>query len=232
MVRSTCSIALVMALALGCAGRNQDVDSPDEPWVMEAEPTVFADATREPAAQDTVLVADRTDAGNGPLLEPTTAEPTTEAIASPLDGVLGEYRYSGGSSQRKSVGTAIDEVVDDMSVFARGIAKNRLTKANKVPASLEIANDGDMITVSLDGKAFTAALGGKSVRVKDQGQRSQLRYELRGDSLYMFLDGAEGDRINVFTPREDGNGVTMRVTIKSSKLPDAIGYRLSYRATS
>jgi hypothetical protein len=219
MVRSTGSIALVMVLALGCAGRNQDVEEP-EPWVLEAEPSVFADAPTSPPADDTVLVAERND---------PVAEPTPEAVASPLDGLLGEYRYSGGSSQRKSVGTAIDEVVDDMSVFARNIARSRLTKANKVPARLEIANDGDAITVSIDGKAYTATLGGKSVRVRDQGQRSQLRYELRGESLYMFLDGAEGDRTNVFTPRDDGNGVTMRVTIKSSKLPDAIGYRLSYR---
>jgi hypothetical protein len=191
--------------------------------VLEAEPTVFADAS-PPANDDadTVLVAERKD---------PVAEPTREAVASPMDGLLGDYRYAGGSQQRKSVGHAIDDVVDDMSVFARSIARSRLTKANKVPARLEIANDGDAITVSIDGKAYTATLGGKSVRVRDQGQRSQLRYELRGDSLYMFLDGAEGDRINVFTPREGGDGVTMRVTIKSSKLPDAIGYRLSYRAT-
>ena len=223
MLRSTGSLALVMALALGCAGRNQDVEAPEEPWVLEAEPTVFADATPPTPTDDTVLVAETEEPG---------AEPTPEAIASPIDGLLGEYRYSGGSSQRKSVGKAIDEVVDDMSVFTRNIAKNRLTKTNKVPARIEIANDGDAITVSIDGRVYTATLGGKSVRVMAQGYRSQLRYELRGDSLYMFLDGEEGDRINVFTPREDGKGVTMRVTIKSPKLPDAIGYRLSYRATS
>ena len=46
-----------------------------------------------------------------------------------------------------------------------------------------------------------------------------------------ILDGDEGDRYNVFTPRKDGKGVTVRVTIASPKLPKSVKYRLSYRET-
>lgn len=216
-MRSTIAFSLVV-LAFGCAARTADSDT-DEPWVLEAEPSVFADA---PTATDsnTVLTSEPT---------PAQPEPTPEAVASPIDALVGDYRYSGGAAQKSAVKREIDETVGKMSVFARNIARSRLEKANKVPSHVEIANDGDVVTVEIDGKAFTATLGGKSVAVRDQGQRSRLRYKMNGDSLYMILDGQEGDRTNVFTPRKDGNGVTMRVTIKSSKLPQTIGYALSYR---
>jgi hypothetical protein len=220
MLRSTIVLSL-MVLAFGCAGRTTETES-EEPMVLEAEPTVFADA---PAATspDTVLTTDPTPAPTKP------STPTPEAVASPLDAVVGDYRYSGGSTQKNAVKREIEETVGKMSVLARGIARTRLTKANKVPSHVEIANDGDLVTVEIDGKAYTAALGGKSVSVRDQGQRSRLRYQMRGDSLYMILDGQEGDRTNVFTPRKDGMGVTMRVKLSSSKLPQAIVYSLSYR---
>ena len=160
---------------------------------------------------------------------PAPVKPTPEAVASPLDALLGDYRYSGGSTQKNAVKREVEETVGKMSVIARGIARTRLTKANKVPSHVVIANDGDLVTVEIDGKAYTAALGGKSVSVRDQGQRSRLRYQMRGDSLYMILDGQEGDRTNVFTPRKDGMGVTMRVKLSSSKLPQAIVYSLSFR---
>jgi hypothetical protein len=227
MLRAMGSAALAMTFALGCAGRNE-VEAPNEPWVMEAEPTVFAD-TRTNAGGDTVLTSEVTETED--VAEPTEA-PTpmpSEPAASPLDSLAGDYRYSGGSGQRKSVTNAIDDVADEMSVISRNIARNRLMKANKIPAHIEIASDGAAITVRMDGKAYTAKLGGPSVKIRDQGQSSRLRYELRGDSLYMFLAGADGSRTNIFTPRDDGKGVTMRVTMKSEKLPDTIGYWLSYR---
>ncbi len=214
MLRSTIVLSLLV-LAFGCAGRSAATET-EEPWVMEAEPSVFAD-TPTTAKTDTVLTSDPTPA------------PTPEAVTSPIDGLVGEYRYSGGTSQKKAVAREIDETVGKMSVLARGIARSRLAKANDVPSRIEIANAGDVVTVEIDGKAFTATLGGKSVSVRDQGQRSRLRYTMQGESLYMHLDGQEGDRTNVFTPRKDGLGVTMRVSMKSSKLPQTIGYSLSYR---
>lgn len=217
MLRSTIVLSL-MVLAFGCAGRTSETDS-EEPMVLEAEPTVFADAPAT-TSPGTVLTTDPT---------PAPVKPAPEAVASPLDALVGDYHYSGGSTQKNSVKREIEETVGKMSVIARGIARSRLTKANKVPSRVEIANDGDLVTVEIDGKAYTAALGGKSVSVRDQGQRSRLRYQMRGDSLYMILDGEEGDRTNVFTPRKDGLGVTMRVKLSSSKLPQAIAYSLSYR---
>jgi hypothetical protein len=189
--------------------------------VLEAEPTDVG-TTEPPIAEGTVLTGE-------PAVAPTPEPAAPEPAASPLDALTGDYRYSGGSSQRASVAKAIDGVANQMSVLARNIARNRLTKANKVPAHVVIATSGAAVTVTIDGNSFTATLGGPSVKVRDQGQSSRLRYELRGDSLYMLLDAADGDRTNVFTPRDDGKGVTMRVTMKSPKLPDTLTYRLTYR---
>lgn len=165
--------------------------------------------------------------------EPTKHEPMTEpatpveppAPADPLAELEGDYRYASGSS---SVGKAIDEVVDAMSVFVRGIAKKRLTAANEVPKHIAIERKGDEVTVEIDGRPYAAELGGGPRNVRDpHGEKSRMRLSMRGESLYQTFTTGEGVRTNVFTPRSKG-GVTMSVRITSKKLPADVHYRLAF----
>lgn len=220
--------ALGLVLALGCASRGRDDDRTRSPQPIASTSLVytidpFAPPAPEPHRETTVMTAEQDVESD----EPATPEPT---VVSPLGELEGAYHYSGGSVQKSAVKAAVESVVDEMNALARGIARKRLNAANEVPSRLSIAAEGERVTVRLDGTTYTATLGGKSVKVRDaDGNRSRLRYEMHGESLHMILDGDEGDRFNVFTPRNDGKGVTMRVTMKSSKLPKSVVYRLSYR---
>jgi len=226
-MRATMLSALGLALALGCASRGRERIPPvDEPEPVAAAGPIhtidpFAPPVPEPTRDSTVLT--------GEPDQPATPTPT---VTSPLGELEGTYRYSGGSTQKSAVKAAIESVVEEMGLLSRGIARKRLTSTNNVPARLAIETEGKRVTVRLDGRSYTATLDGASVKVRDvEGHRSRLRYEMRGESLYMILDGDEGDRYNVFTPRKDGKGVTVRVTIASPKLPKSVTYRLSYRDT-
>jgi hypothetical protein len=220
--------ALGLVLALGCASRGRDDRIPtDQPEPIAAsEPSVrtidpFAPPVPEPIRDQTLLTAEAD--------EPTApAEPP----ASPLEQFEGNYRFSGGSAQKSAVKTAIESVVDEMGLLSRGIARKRLMSTNDVPSRIAIDTEGQLVTVRIDGRVYTAKLEGSAVKVRDiEGNQSRLRYEMRGESLYMILDGEEGDRYNVFTTRDDGKGITMRVTIASSRLPKSVKYRLTYRDT-
>jgi hypothetical protein len=203
---------------------------PEAPALAEAEPSAYrtqlvGESLVDPPHLHAELV--------GPLatvLPPATAnEPETPAPAAEADalaGLVGEYRYRGG---RQSAAKSIDAVVDQMSALVRNIARKRLTEANRVPSKLSIARAGDEVTVRIDGRAYTASLGGASKAVKDaNGEASRMRFQLRGNALYQLLDAADGDRTNVFTRRDDG-GVDMAVRITSKRLPADVRYRVSFK---
>ena len=205
---------------------------PEAPALADADPSVYrtqlvGESLVDPPHLRAELV--------GPLAtvlppatasEPDTPTPAADADAPALAGLVGEYRYRGG---RQSAAKSIDAVVDEMSALVRNIARKRLTAANRVPSKLSIAQTGDEVTVRIDGRAYTATLGGASKAVKDaNGEASRMRFQLRGNALYQLLDAADGDRTNVFTRRDDG-GVDMAVRITSKRLPADVRYRVSFK---
>lgn len=203
----------------------------------------FPDAmTLAEAEANTVFVVEHSavDAAAVPLV-PTSGLPTqpvpaavdagAAADAAKVAGaatLVGSYRYdSGKSSVRKS----IDAVVGEMNGLVRGIARKRLVAANDVPKKIAIRQEGNEVTVLIDGRAYAATLGGGSRRVKDMnGEVSRMRLAMRGDALYQTFHTDQGDRTNVFTARENG-GLTMAVRITSPQLPDDVRYRLVFDAS-
>jgi hypothetical protein len=229
-------IVLSSFIAFLAACASQAATSPvvsDAPSLAEADPMqrYRTELTQESLVDPPQL---RTDL-IGPLATTTTPSATAsgdatapEPVATPdgLAGLTGDYRYRSG---RASAAKSIDGVVGKMSALVRNIARDRLTKANRVPNKVAIAQVGDEVTVRMDGRAYTATLGGAARKVKDaNGEASRMRFQLRGDALYQLLDADDGDRTNVFTKREDG-GIDMAVRISSKRLPQDVRYKVSYK---
>jgi hypothetical protein len=222
----------VVVLLGACAARSAPTPViPDAPTLADADPLEYRTAVaREdlatplplaaelvgPWATATLPAAAAMRAGPAPAPAPETG----------LASLMGDYRYSGGKA---SAAKSIETVVGKMSALVRSIARKRLTAANRVPKTLSIAQVGSDVTVRIDGRAYTAKLGGAAKRVKDaNGEASRMRLQLRGDALYQILDASQGDRTNVFTRRKDG-GVTMSVRISSKQLPADVRYQVSFR---
>lgn len=167
------------------------------------------------------------------VVEPATvaaAVGASDVSATEVDGasaLVGAYRYHSG---KESVRKAIDAVVDEMNVMVRKIARRRLVAANAVPQSIAIRQDGDIVTVEIDGRDYSAPLGGGSRKVRDpNGEASSMRLAMHGDALHQTFHADQGDRINVFSARK-GGGVTMAVRITSPKLPADVRYQLAFAA--
>jgi hypothetical protein len=204
---------------------------PEAPALADADPMAARTQLTHESLVDPPLSAElvgplATTTVLPPAGETDAPAPVTDAEAPALAGLIGEYRYRGG---RQSAAKSIDAVVGEMSALVRNIARKRLTAANRVPSKLSIAQTGDEVTVRIDGRAYTATLGGAAKAVKDaNGEASRMRFQLKGDALYQLLDAADGDRTNVFTRRDDG-GVDMAVRISSKRLPSDVRYRLSFK---
>jgi len=217
------SMAATMLL-MGC--------SPPEP-VTPIDAALPVAASPADAAHSSVSVVGPTTVAAAAIpLAPVAGSPAAFTADAALEGaepggLVGEYRYHSG---KESVRTAIDAVVAEMNVLVRRIARRRLVAANAVPKRIAIRQDGDVVTVEIDGRGYSAPLGGGGRKVRDpNGEASTMRLAMQGDALYQTFHADQGDRINVFSARKSG-GVTMSVRITSPKLPSDVRYQLVFAA--
>jgi hypothetical protein len=174
---------------------------------------------------DSEAFADPSSAAPPQALSPMEAAASTDRFA-------GRYRFTGGEAQRDALLVAIDDVVADMNVLARGIARDRLREANPVPSELSIARDEHTCTIGLDDRKYTAPLDGSSTEVVGiTGDTLQYSVTISGDRIDQTFVGPKGTRKNTLRLGADG-ALEMRVEIGSESLPKALRYRLSFQRSS
>ena len=74
-----------------------------------------------------------------------------------LERLVGVYRFVGGHKEVREVERAIDEAVDEMNVFIRGIARRRLKEPNLPTDEVRISAQSDLITVARSGQPSISA---------------------------------------------------------------------------
>ena len=145
--------------------------------------------------------------------------------------LLGTYRFAGGKKEVREVERAIDEAVDEMNVFIRGIARRRLKEPNLPTDELRIALGGDTITVSRTGQpAISAPATGKRVPWRNPRNGNELEVSHRitpAGALEQKLIGDRGVSTNVFAVSADGK-LSMKTTVSADKLPSAIRFTTTY----
>jgi hypothetical protein len=149
--------------------------------------------------------------------------------ASQLETLTGSYRFIGGQAEIDALEAAIDDVVSDMNLLARGIARRRLRKASEIPAGLAISLSGRVLTVMIADAAYSAPLDGTAVKVRGpSGDSLMLRHRVLGKAtLWQQFAGDDGIRVNT-CERMAGKRMRVRVTIRSEKLPKALAYSMTF----
>lgn len=164
-----------------------------------------------------------------------TAPPTvmaTQVASATAERFVGRYHYAGGQEQRDALLAAIDEVVADMSVLTRGIARDRLRESNPVPSEISITRDAGSVTIALDDRKYTAPLDGSPTEVVGiTGDTLQYRVTIATDRLEQSFVGPKGTRTNTHRVGDDGR-LELRVVVDSDSLPKPLRYRLSFQRSS
>ncbi|MCX4241730.1 hypothetical protein [Paraliomyxa miuraensis] len=140
------------------------------------------------------------------------------------------FRYAGGNKGRVAIEQAVDEAIADMSPLIRGIARTRLLEVNTVIETIDFSLGSDTLRTSyIGGRIIESPASGAAVRWVNQfGDTVNVSQRWSDGKLVQRIFDGNGSRTNVYRFSEDGQSMTMSVTIKADRLPKPIRYRLRY----
>jgi hypothetical protein len=160
-------------------------------------------------------------------VEPSAMATVDDGTRKAAERFEGSFTFVGGEAEREARDAAIEDVVDEMSVFARPIARSKLLDGNKIAQRLDIVVEGDAISVAFDGRPFLAGLDGSSKRVVGiLGDELDYHVEIGGTRLRQVFAGDKGGRSNAM--RRAGGKLAVDVKVTSGRLPKPLQYRLTY----
>jgi hypothetical protein len=155
-----------------------------------------------------------------------------EASAAEAAGALEQrHRYTGGDEGRAAVERAIDDATADMNGLIRGVARRKLRDANPIIEDIGFSLGGDPLVASyVGGRLIETPASGAAVDWVDPfGDTVKVSQRWSNGELVQHMFNDKGSRTNVYRFAEDGQRMTMSVTIESPSLPKPIRYRLEYR---
>lgn len=157
-------------------------------------------------------------------------DPTIEVEPPELKRLAGSYTLIGNQADAETVvKAAIETSVEAFGGLKKGVARKRLTAANKIVTRLKISSTGKNVTVGMNDYVVTAPLGGDSVTVKTpSGETSNASFKLETATLVQDLVQSKGRRENKFRFNSEGN-LVMHVSETSSQLPTPVSYVLTYK---
>lgn len=169
--------------------------------------------------------------GGWAVLSAGGSEAGTSAPTSAGGALEWNHRYAGGDEGRAAIEGAIDEATEDMNAMIRGVARRRLREANPVLEDIGFSLGGDPLRASyVGGRIIETPASGAAVDWVDPfGDTVKVSQRWSDRELVQHMFDDDGSRTNVYRFSEDGQRMTMSVTIESPRLPKAIRYRLEYR---
>jgi len=143
----------------------------------------------------------------------------------------GEFRFAGGTAERKGVDDAIELAVQALLPIFHSLARKRLARANIIPDGVTMSMKGDELEIVYgDLEPMRAPLDG-SVRHwhNREGTKVKLKLQRRGNRVVQTTWGGGGRRVMVWTISDDGRRLRLHSTMSSPSLPVDIDYRLTFR---
>jgi hypothetical protein len=143
----------------------------------------------------------------------------------------GAYIATAKKKQRQEIASAIETATADMNFIIRPFVRKKLKELNRVIDRLDIQTKNHKLSVTFDEKVeVTSPLDGSEITWTDKknGERHKVSSKFNGKRIVQAFDGPNGTRINAFALSDNGQQLTMLVTISSDRLPKDIVYNLHY----
>ena len=130
-----------------------------------------------------------------------------------------------------NIDKAIERSVGNMNFIKRPIARGRLKKTNPAYNTLSIAHNTNEMRISTDtGAPIVTPADGTQVQWKrEDGEVFGVSTEWQNGKLEQTFRAGDGRRVNLYSLSEDGDTLTLDVTVSSPQLPQPVVYRLVYR---
>jgi len=155
-----------------------------------------------------------------------------EASDPALQPFAGTYGYVGGDAEIKALDRAIDEVVDQMNFFIRGIARRRLRAPNLPSKEVSVFIEKGQIRIHRPGQPeVSAPADGKPItwRHLTDGDVFQVSHGIDDEGvLYQRFEGERSVSRNRFVLSEDEERLTIHTAITADRLPSPLRFKMTY----
>jgi hypothetical protein len=169
----------------------------------------------------------------GPLLLYAVIGLTASGWGQTAAKFAGTYRYAGGTQEDDARKAVIEQGVQSMSSFTRSTARNRINGTTQILGSYVFSFEPGKIKVLPEGRpVMLSGDKGEPADYVYNGKKSTLTQVIAGDRLTQVFVSADGKRQNEFTLSQDGQSLTLKVTLTISRLSSPIVYSLSYKRTN
>ena len=171
-------------------------------------------------------------AQSGAAAKPAQPSPPPPHSAARVLGDSGTYVYTLIPGESDDVRAAIDRTVAHMIFLIRPIARHRLLRTNRTPASVTFAVRPDTITVTFErANPIPTPRDGTAVPWVSGVSREVYLVSMRfaGDTLRQHILASDGAREDDFVFSADTHRVTLHVTLSADRLPTPLVYTLAFR---
>ena len=150
----------------------------------------------------------------------------TCAAAAHAQVPVGEYvAVPNGGSQ---IDEAINRATADFNFIKRAVARHRLHATNPVARSLTIANNGDVVDVTLNGNLRVSNRVGATIPWRYNGESMKVTTSLEGGVLTNTFVADDGEKRNRYVLRSDGM-LQLDVVVTSPQLKRPLEYTQLFR---
>jgi hypothetical protein len=130
---------------------------------------------------------------------------------------------------RQSVDQAIRQAVSRMAFLQRSFGASRLRQTNPIRRTMRTEVRGGNVTIAYGDARYTTP-DGEWRNVRDlQGNPVRVRQSVEGDTIEQTFSSPDGEKRTVYQFTENGDRVTLEVTVTSDRLPEPLRYTIPYR---
>jgi hypothetical protein len=155
-----------------------------------------------------------------------------QASNSVLARFVGTYAYVGGEPEIKALDRAIDQVVDQMNFFIRGIARRRLRAPNLPSKKVSVFVENGQIRIERPGQPeVSAPADGRPITWRHPTDGDVFRVSHGVDdegALYQRFEGERSVSRNRFVLGRDKQRLTIHTVITADRLPAPLRFKMTY----
>ncbi len=149
---------------------------------------------------------------------------------SPETRFEGTWRVANAGSARQGRNRAIDRATEDMSIFTRGIARRRLRDSTPIHSRVRISGSSSSFRCQVGSYDLDFAADGRSRAFTDPyDNEMQAKQRFRRGKLVQTMRSDDATLTHELSLSNDGDELTLKVTIESHHLPGDVVFRVRYR---
>ena len=154
----------------------------------------------------------------------------SSSVSDQRTDLAGIYHSAVSPAEEAARNAAIEKAIGGMSVFIRSTARSRISATTRILATYAISFEQGKIVVRAEGRPeMISGDQGEPVDYNYNGKRSKLSQKLVSGRIVQTFASDEGSRQNEFTLSQDGQLLTLKVTLTSPRLSAPVVYSLSYK---